>query len=458
VRKAVLAGVVAVAAIGGVVAAMVLSSRGGGDGQAAPPTASTPARTPTSTAPATTQAPATTVATTTRAATTTARHTTPGAPIPTRPVKLPPPPSPRSVKRHSFVVGTVDDSLAQQSPQFAQAQVDSSRDAGFDAAIVSAAWQRGQRRPTPAALSVFRNVARATARDRMQLIVVVWHGLARETPRSPSDRADFAAFAAALVRALPHVKAVIVGNEPNLSTFWKPQFGAGGTDAAAHAYEDLLARSYDAVKAARPDVAVIGGALSPRGADRPNGSRPTHSPTRFLYDLGVAYRASGRTKPLMDGFAIHPYMQASRDSPTAAHPDNTTITLADYPKLVRLLDAAFRGTHQEAAKLPVYYTEFGVQTPVPGSKRRFYSDLGSPTRSDSVSFATQAAYYRRALELAYCQPTVRGLFIFHTFDEASLYGWQSGLYFADRTPKPSLPAFKRAVSDLRNGRFPACGG
>jgi hypothetical protein len=292
----------------------------------------------------------------------------------------------------------------------------------------------------------------------MQLIVVVWHGLARATPRSPSDRADFAAFAAALGRALPQVKAVIVGNEPNLSTFWKPQFGAGGSDAAAHAYEDLLARSYDAVKAARPDVLVIGGALSPRGADRPNGSRPTHSPTRFIYDLGAAYRASGRSKPLMDAFAIHPYMEASRDSPTAPHPDNTTITLADYPKLVRLLDAAFRGTHQEAAHLPVYYTEFGVQTPVPGSKRRFYSDLSSPTRSDAVAFATQAAFYRRALELAYCQPTVRGLFVFHTFDEASLYGWQSGLYFADRTPKPSLPAFKQAVSDLRNGRFPACGG
>jgi hypothetical protein len=68
----------------------------------------------------------------------------------------------------------------------------------------------------------------------------------------------------------------------------------------------------------------------------------------------------------------------------------------------------------------------------------------------------QASYYRRALELAYCQPTVRGLFVFHTFDEPGLGGWQSGLYFADRTPKPSVRAFKRAVADLRNGRFPRC--
>jgi hypothetical protein len=286
-------------------------------------------------------------------------------------------------------------------------------------------------------------------------MVVLWHGLGRNTPHGPGERAQFAAYAAALVRELPSVSALIVGNEPNLSTFWKPQFGPGGRDLAARAYEDLLARSYDAIKSARRRVLVIGGAVSPRGGDRPGGSRPTHSPTRFILDLGAAYRADRRGRPLMDAFAIHPYMQASSDSPLTPHPENTTITLADYPKLVRLLDAAFRGTAQRGGHLPVYYTEFGVQTAVPGPKRRFY-DLASAASADAVSFATQAAYYRRALELAYCQPTVRGLFVFHTFDEANLSGWQSGLYFADRTPKPSLPAFKRTVSDLRNGRFPHC--
>ena len=394
-RKALLAGIVALVAIAGAVAAMVFAAGGGGSG---------------------------------------------------------------SARAHSFVVGSVDDALAQQDPGFAQSQVDLSRAAAFDAAIVSATWSPGQREPDASTLAVLHNVARATTRAHMQLWIMIWHGLARSTPKNASERADAAAYSAALVRALPEAKAVIVGNEPNLSTFWKPQFAADGSDAAAMAYEDLLARSYDAVKAARPDVLVLGGALSPRGADRPTGGRPTHSPTRFIVDLGAAYRASGRTEPLMDAFAIHPYMQASRIPPTAAHPDNTSITIADYPKLVRLLEAAFQGTHQEAAQLPIYYTEFGVQTPVPSSKQQFYTDLGSPTRSDTVSFETQAAYYRRALELAYCQPTVRGLFVFHTFDESSLYGWQSGLYFADRTPKPSLPAFKQAVNDLRNGRFPACAG
>jgi hypothetical protein len=303
---------------------------------------------------------------------------------------------------------------------------------------------------------VLRNVGAATRRAHMKLAVVVWHGLGQDTPRGPAERADFAAYAAAVVEALPRLRFVIVGNEPNLSTFWRPQFGSGGRDVAARAYADLLARSYDAIKAARPGVRVLGGALSPRGADRPQGSRPTHSPTAFIRDLGAAYRASHRRRPLMDAFAFHPYMEASRFSPTNAHPQNTTITIADYPKLVALLDEAFHGTAQPGERLPIYYTEFGVQTRVPATKRRFYVDLDSPASTDAVPFEVQASYYRRALVLAYCQPTVRGLFVFHTFDEPGLGGWQSGLYFADRTPKPSVRAFKRAVADLRNGRFPRC--
>jgi hypothetical protein len=394
VKKAVLAAAVAAAAVGGVIAAIVLSS---GSGESASPPA-----------------------------------------------------------QQTFLVGVVDDALAQASPSLTQARVDASRAAGFDAVVVSATWQRGERQPPAPVVQVLRNVGRATTKDELQLFVMVWHGLARGTPQTPSERADFAAYAAALARAVPAVRDVIVGNEPNLSTFWKPQFGPGGRDVAAPAYADLLGRTYDAIKAADPQVRVLGGAVSPRGGDRPGGLRPTHSPTAFIRDLGAAYRASGRSLPLMDAFAVHPYMQASRFPPTEAHPRNTSITIADYPKLVALLGQAFDGTAQPGTKLPIYYTEFGVQTIVPPAKLRFYQDVGSPAAVDAVSFARQAAYYRKALELAHCQPTVRGLFVFHTYDEASLLGWQSGLYFADGTPKPSLPLFRRAVDDLREGRFPPC--
>jgi len=444
VKKALLAAAVAVAAAAGVVVAIVVSS-GNEKNPAAP--ASTGAS----------SSRATTGDTNSGSAPTTT--TTPNAtdPVDTSALRLPPPPGRNSPRRRTLVVGVVDDALAQQGRSFAQAQVDISHDAGFGAAIVSATWVRGQRKPSPSLLRVLRNVAASARSDGMRLYVVSWHGLGRDTPRGPAERADFAAYTGALVQALPSLAGVIVGNEPNLSTFWKPQFGARGHDLAAREYADLLARSYDAVKAVSPGVRVLGGALSPRGADRPGGRRPTHSPTAFIRELGAAYRASHRSRPLMDAFAFHPYMQASRIPPSAAHTKNTSITLADYPKLVALLDEAFRGTRQPGGtQLPIYYTEFGVQTRVPPAKLRFYDDRDSPARTDSVPFAVQAAYYRRALALAYCQPTVRGLFVFHTFDEPGLGGWQSGLYFADRTPKPSLPGFKRAVADLRNSRLTRC--
>jgi hypothetical protein len=444
VKKAALAAAVAAAAAGGVIVAIVLASTSGGSTSAPPPKTRERA------------GPATGTTTTSTAGPSPATLRSATAPVDTQTLDLPPPPSPRSTRKRTFVVGVVDDALAQRDARFTRAQVQLSRGAGFDAAAVTATWHPGERRPAASLVRVLRNVARAARAADMRFVVVVWNGLGRDTPRTPADRADFAAYAGALVGALPTVRHVVVGNEPNLSTFWQPQFGAGGRDLAAFAYADLLARSYDAIKAANPAVRVLGGAVSPRGADRPGGLRPTHSPTAFIRDLGSAYRASGRDKPFMDAFAFHPYMQASRIRPAAAHPRNTSITIADYPKLVALLKEAFDGTAQPGERLPIYYTEFGVQTRVPGEKLHFYEDHDSPASTDSVSFELQAAYYRRALALAYCQPTVRGLFIFHTFDETRLSGWQSGLYFVDRTPKPSLRPFRRAVADLRSGKLARC--
>ena len=113
------------------------------------------------------------------------------------------------------------------------------------------------------------------------------------------------------LRALPYIDDLIIGNEPNLNRFWLPQFRAQGENVAAPAYLSLLALTYDAVKSADPSVRVWGGALAPRGIDRPNTGRDTHSPTKFIADLGAAYRASGRTSRIMDGLAIHPTANSS---------------------------------------------------------------------------------------------------------------------------------------------------
>ena len=359
---------------------------------------------------------------------------------------------------HRLLVATVDDALKQADPATAAALTKLSHDAGFDGVMVSSMWKRGARAPSAQEKLALGNVVEAAGAQGMRVFVFVWHGLSGRTPRTPAARSQLAAYTAALARAFPQVRDIVVGNEPNLNTFWLPQFGPGGTDAAAKGYFDLLARSYDALKAVSPRIRVIGGALAPRGSDRPGTKRDTHSPTRFIKDLGAVYKASGRSKPIMDAFSIHPYMRTSELPPTDRHAASTTITIADYPKLAALLTQSFAGTPQRGRGLPVYYTEFGVQTRVPAAHRHAYADLNSPGSADAVDPQTQARYYDQALAIAACQPTVKGLFIFHTFDEADLAGWQSGLYYADQQPKPSLKPFRVSAAAARAASLSRCAG
>jgi hypothetical protein len=329
--------------------------------------------------------------------------------------------------------------------------------AGFRAVRITQIWSPGDRSVSAADQTILRNVSSAAALDGMQVLVSVLPYGSATTPLTAADQADFAAYAASVARAATGVRMVIVGNEPNLNRYWLPQFNDDGSDAAAPAYESLLALSYDALKAESPTLTILGGAVSPRGGDVP-GIRPTHSPTVFIRDLGVAYRASGRNKPIMDGFAFHPYEDNSSIAPVAGtHPNTTTIALADYDKLVAILGEAFDGTAQAGSALPIYYDEFGVESVIPAVKASHYTGT-EPATTRPVPEATQAAYYHQAIELAFCQPTVRGLFLFHAFDEPALAGWQSGLYYADGTPKSSLAPVRSATELSRRGAVAHCPG
>jgi hypothetical protein len=311
-------------------------------------------------------------------------------------------------------------------------------DSGFRAIMLSAVWKDG----AIAAKDVapLRRAVDAAVHEHIRPVLAVYQ-LSSATPVDPAQRTAFAAYTAALVKALPEVRDVIVGNEPNLNLFWQPQFDASGGDRAAIDYEQLLAETYDAVKAQDAQLDVIGGALAPHGADRPL-SRPTHSPTQFIHDLGAAYRASGRAKPIMDAFSMHVYGEGSRVPPTLMHPRTTTIGIADYPKLVSLLGDSFDGTAQSGSTLPIVYGEYGVETTIPAAKASLYTGHEVvPT----VDERTQARYYVEALHAAEQQPNVRMLFLFHVVDESRLEGLQSATRYADGSPKSSEAPVQAAL-------------
>jgi hypothetical protein len=356
----------------------------------------------------------------------------------------------------SMFVGAAEDQVRSLDPVVAKARMDLAALAGFDAVRMTTIWSPGQRAVSGDDLTVLRNAAAAAQLDGIRLIVSVYHRDHRTTPLTARARSDFAGFTASIAREVPTIADFIIGNEPNLNLFWMPQFSPRGEDAAAVAYEALLARTYDALKRVSPDANVIGGALAPRGQDEPLALRQTHSPTAFIRHLGTAYRKSGRHKRIMDMFALHPYTVASRLAPTFTNPRNTSIGISDYDKLRKLLDRAFGGTPQPGAGLPILYDEFGYQSTIPARKRRVYRNLGSPAARDAIPEARQAAYYREAFALAQCQPTVAGMLVFHVTDERDANAWQSGVYYADNTPKSSLAAVRLAALRAQAGSLVQC--
>jgi hypothetical protein len=351
----------------------------------------------------------------------------------------------------TMTVGASESASLIAEPVISKARMDLAVLAGFNEIEVRAEWTRGATAPSAEELLALQAAAGAAQLDAVRLIIAVNTGGSKQTPLSLADRVAFAEYTASLARSLPYVKDFVVGNEPNLNRFWMPQFDKRGRNVAAIAYEALLAQTYDALKSVSPDINVIGGAVSPRGADRPGAARQTHSPTTFLRDLGRAYRKSRRAKPLMDILAIHPYGESSKTPPTTLHPKSTSISIADYPKLVKLLKQAFQGTAQRGASLPILYGEYGVQTRIPFDKLGIYTNQGIPTAADAVSEEIQAAYYKRAVQLAFCQKTVVGLLFFHVSDEPDLDRWQSGLFYADDTPKTSLEAVRQVAEAARAG-------
>jgi hypothetical protein len=207
----------------------------------------------------------------------------------------------------------------------------------------------------------------------------------------------------------------------------------------------------------RPHSTIYGGALAPRGVDKPHTGRDTHSPTTFIADLGAAYRASGRQVPIMDAFAFHPYPENSTLGPNFPHPNSSSIGLADYDKLVGLLGTAFDGTAQHGSGLPILYDEFGIESQIPPAKASLYTGT-EPATTKPVDDATQAQYYAQAMQMTFCQPTVLGLLLFHVQDEKPRLGWQSGEYYVDGTPKPSLPAIRDAAGMVHRGVAASCPG
>jgi hypothetical protein len=149
---------------------------------------------------------------------------------------------------------------------------------------------------------------------------------------------DFANFAAQFAgRYQGKLAAIIVGNEPNLSYEW------GYRQTTAVDYVDLLKVMYPAIKAANPEVLVLGGALAP--TLEPAGSPWGLNDLEYLNQMYAAGAAD-----YFDGLAVHSY---GLTFPALADPGPEIL---NFRRVELVREVMVR--HNDADS-KIYITEFG---------------------------------------------------------------------------------------------------
>jgi hypothetical protein len=235
----------------------------------------------------------------------------------------------------------------------------------------------------------------------------------------------------------------VVLNEPNTALYWAPQKDASGNDIAAAPVEALLAQCYDALHAADANANVIGLGLSPRASTE----KSSNDPLSFLRDVGAAYRASGRTKPIMDQLALHPYPRPDvKGSPPDAGWGDTgdaanRFSISQLDRVKQAVYDAFNGTGQPTTLngLTFRLDEVGWQTDTSSYPQYFNTE----TWPQIITEQQQADYLTETVTKYFaCDPTVTDVELFLLVDEATRDGksrdgssvigggWQSGLLTA----------------------------
>ena len=334
---------------------------------------------------------------------------------------------------------------------------DEMRTAGLTANKMTVNWDPA--RPTEIVERAFLDRAIPEAERRgIHLSFGIHIGKARAITGDPRGLQKFTAWLRKLATTYPQITEYVVGNEPNLTRFWQPQFNANGSPAAGIAFARFLAASYDTLKDVNPEITVVGVGLSPRGNDMPNArSNVSRTPVRFIRDLGIGYRRLQRDKPIMDVFGFHPYPRKDRDSLAAGY-RWPNAGIANLDRIKQAIWDAFHGTAQptfaepgleQEQPLTFKLDEVGWQVTIPRQHRRAYFGRENVRPTDE---RTQARIYAQLVRKLACDHSVRSVLFFGLVDEPNLDRWQAALIRANRTRRPSWSTVRTAVRRGCSGR------
>ena len=278
---------------------------------------------------------------------------------------------------------------------------------------------------------------------------------ARRFAVDPDARtALFAAYLQSSRARYPQVTDFIVGNEPNESYFWRPQFGPAGEQVVgARRSSTLLAASYDALKAVDPAIRVIAGRPLERGATTGTvdlaGALPAGARRRLPGERPRRRRSWTRS-------AFHVYPRDEQPIAPSKHYAWPNAGGADLARIKQAVWDAFDGTGPAdvrrgpgglatAAGSRLVVDEFGWQVAIDAGARRPLHGRGE--RADDHARPSRPVNYRELIGMLACDPAVTDALVFHLVDERDLDRFQSGLLRAE--PQRAAVVRRRARRQSR---------
>jgi hypothetical protein len=242
---------------------------------------------------------------------------------------------------------------------------------------------------------------------------------------------------------LPRVSRWSIWNEPDQAGWIYPQKQKGLVVGAKY-YRDLFNAGQAALKKTghSRDQLLL-------GETAPTARGKSTDPTSFLLALFCIDKKGKRIRTAalgcnkfkklkVSGFAHHPY-NTSAIGPALRKPKGKgDITLAVLERLKQVLALGAKG-HAIKRNLPVYFTEYGIQSDPPNPQY-------------GVPLAKQAMWLNEMDFTAYNNRLVRGVSQYELIDDGNDPSvFQTGLEFQNGQPKPSLDAYRLPIWVTRKG-------
>jgi len=254
---------------------------------------------------------------------------------------------------------------------------------------------------------------------------------------------------------LPAVKLWSVWNEPNLPVFLLPQRSSTKSHypVSPVIYRNLYRAAHAGLEASgHGSDTILLGELLPVGKSTKT-PRSSIRPLEFLRELacvdrhfhafkGADAKARGCKgyKPIpLSGLAYHPYALAG--GPTKRPPNRDDATIGTLSRVTKTIDRLrSRGRLAGPKRVPLWLTEFGVQTDPPDFL------FGAPIKRVPT-------YMGMSEEIAARNSRVYSYSQYPLVDDRTTSGFQSGLRFANGTPKPGIYAeYQYPIFVRRSGR------